>query len=260
MNFFFGINNKEFLSTITIPKFQNNSKQNNEYKVFVSSIIKNNWTIEKLDCSEDKNFFFIDSKLITNEKNFFLSKEKHIKSDGKNLLEMVYPNKFTDTSPAYRASLEITKKNGGFSSYQSEYPYGMINKKSQLLSPLSTLLDVNAESNYLIFRNIFCEPEHKSFYLYIVDIYKMMVLKKIEVLTNKTNIIPIDNEFIEKKAYIFSDTFLGIPIFLSVNNGHLSLEHTHPPYHYILGKKNFQLANKLKNRIYEKIFKKNIPV
>ena len=136
----------------------------------------------------------------------------------------------------------------------------MIDKKSQLLSPLSTLLDINAESNYLIFRNIFFKPEHKSFNLYIIDIHKMMVLKTIEVLTNKTNIIPIDNEFIKDKAYIFSDSFLGIPIFLSVNNGHLSLEHTHPPYHYILGKKNFQLANNLKSKIYEKIFKKNISV
>ena len=52
----------------------------------------------------------------------------------------------------------------------------------------------------------------------------------------------------------------GIPIFLSENKGHMSLEHTHPPYHYILGETNFQIANKLKNKIYEKIFKKDIPI
>ncbi len=88
----------------------------------------------------------------------------------------------------------------------------------------------------------------------------MEVFKKIKVFTNKTNIIHIENEFIQQKNYILSDTFLGIPIFLSVNNGHLSLEHTHPPYHYILGKENFELSNKWKNKIYEKIFTKNISI
>ena len=136
----------------------------------------------------------------------------------------------------------------------------MIDKKSKLLTPLSTLLNNNNEKNFLIFRNIYFKPFHKSFNLYLVDTDKMKILKEIEVFTNKTNIIPIDNQYIEKKNYILSDSFLGIPIFLSVDKGHLSFEHTHPPYHYILGKEGFKLSNQWKNSIYEKIFTKNISI
>ena len=54
--------------------------------------------------------YFIDEKLITNENLFFLSKPDHIKKNKKNLQEIIFPNKFTNTHPAYRASLEIIKK------------------------------------------------------------------------------------------------------------------------------------------------------
>ena len=41
-------------------------------------------------------------------------------------------NNFTDTEPAYRANFEIyLNEGGGFSSYQSEYPFSMITKKEQ---------------------------------------------------------------------------------------------------------------------------------
>ena len=38
-------------------------------------------------------------------------------------------NNFTSTNPAFRCNLEINSDKGGFSSYQSEYPFNMINKK-----------------------------------------------------------------------------------------------------------------------------------
>ena len=260
MNFFFGIKDNDYTSTITIPKFQNNSRYNNEYKIYKASIENNEWKIERLNCLENENFYFIDEKIINNNNLFFLSKSDHIKINKKNLQEIIFPNKFTDTHPAFRASLEILKKGGGFSSYQSEYPYGMINKKSKLLSPIGTLLDKNAEKNFLIFRNIFYMPEHNTFSLFIIDIDQMKILNEFKCITNKTNVISIEKTFINQNTYIFSDTFLGIPIFLSEKNGHMSLEHTHPLYHYILGETNFQIANKLKNKIYEKIFEKNTTI
>ena len=42
-------------------------------------------------------------------------------------------NNFTSTSPAFRCNLEISSDKGGFSSYQSEYPFNMINKNLLLL-------------------------------------------------------------------------------------------------------------------------------
>ena len=260
MNFFFGIKNNYFTSTITIPKFQNNSKYDDQYKTYMANVKNNNWKIDRINCLENENFYFINENLITNENMFFLSKSDHLKKNKKNLHEIIFPNKFTDTHPAFRANLEITKKGGGFSSYQSEYPYGMINKKSKLLSPVGTLLNKNAEKNFLIFRNIYFMPEHNAFNLFLIDIDKMTILKKIQATSNKTNVIQIDKIFINQNTYIFSEEFLGIPIFLSEKNGHLSLEHTHPPYHYILGERNFQIANKFKNKIYEKIFKRNTPI
>ena len=38
-------------------------------------------------------------------------------------------NNFTNTRPAFRANFKIYLDQGGFSSYQSEYPYSMITKK-----------------------------------------------------------------------------------------------------------------------------------
>ena len=42
-------------------------------------------------------------------------------------------NNFTDTSPAFRANLKIYLDKGGFSSYQSEYPYNMITKRGSVV-------------------------------------------------------------------------------------------------------------------------------
>ena len=258
MNFFFGIKQDNITSSITIPKFQNSSNQHSENKIYKATIDNEKWSVEKLNCHSDKNFYFIENKLINNEDFFFLSRESDIDQKiDTNLLQMIQPNTFTSTHPAYRASLEITHEGGGFSSYQSEYPYEMIDKKSNILSPLGTLLNYNAEKNYLIFRNINNEPIYKKFDLHIIDIDKIKILKTVKIFTNKSNIIPIDNEFINHNTYIFSDSIIGVPMFLSIDKGHLSFEHTHPPYHYILGERNFELASKLKNRIYDKIIKKN---
>ena len=83
MNFFFGIKDNDYTSTITIPKFQNNSRYNNEYNIYKASIENNEWKIERLNCLENENFYFIDEKIITNDNLFFLSKSDHIKINKK---------------------------------------------------------------------------------------------------------------------------------------------------------------------------------
>ena len=42
-------------------------------------------------------------------------------------------------------------RQGGFSSYQSEYPFSMTTKKGSILSPLSSLCNKNADENIIIF-------------------------------------------------------------------------------------------------------------
>ena len=61
-------------------------------------------------------------------------------------------NNFTDTSPAFRANFKIYLNQGGFSSYQSEYPYSMITKKGTILSSISSLANSNADKNFILIK------------------------------------------------------------------------------------------------------------
>ena len=62
-------------------------------------------------------------------------------------------------------------------------------------------------------------------------------------ITNETNIIPICNNLIHPNIYLLTDKFIGIPIFCSIFNGYLSLEHTHPPHQYLLSTDKFEIIN-----------------
>jgi hypothetical protein len=50
---------------------------------------------------------------------------------------------------------------------------------------------------------------------------------------------------------IFSKKYIGIPIYVSSKKNHLSIEHTHPPHDYILGKDKFATVGRLKKEINE---------
>ena len=49
-----------------------------------------------------------------------------MKLGGKRLEKL---NSYTESTPAFRANLKIKNQEGGFSSYQSEYPFSMVTKK-----------------------------------------------------------------------------------------------------------------------------------
>lgn len=148
-------------------------------------------------------------------------------------------------------------KIGGFSSYQSEYPSSMIKINSSILTSLGSITNSSADKNILIFRNIYFKPIKKQFKIIIFDINNFKILEKITIYTNRTNIINLNNKYLKENIYLISQDYVGIPIFLSEKNGHLSFEHTHPPYHYIVGKNNFKIAKELKSKIYENIKKNN---
>ena len=133
----------------------------------------------------------------------------------------------------------------------------MIKVNSSVLTSLGSLTNFFEEKNILIFRNIYFKPVKKQFDLIIFDISNYKILDRVSVYTNKTNIINLDSKYLKENIYLISLDYVGIPIFLSEKNGHLSFEHTHPPYHYIIGKNNFKIANQLKKNIYENIKKNN---
>ena len=131
MNFFFSFENSFIKSRITIPRFNNFGKYNKSLKVYEAKIEKNLWKIDTVVCNFDDDFYFIDEKLTNNESIFFLAEQDNLDLIKKNnYTKLVNFNDFTRTSPVeYRSNLKIILKDGGFSSYQSDYPYYLIGKK-----------------------------------------------------------------------------------------------------------------------------------
>ncbi len=253
MNFFFGINEKNIKSKISIPKFQCTGLQDNKIKLFSATIKNSRWEVIKEFSEESNNFFTINSDKIDNEKIFFLAHENEVKNylienEGKILKDI---NKFTNTAPSYRCNLRIFADNLGYSSYQSDYPFKMINKNGNILSSLYLLTNKKADKNYILLRNIFHEPIIENFILYIVDINQKKVLLQKKVRSNYSNLIEIDEEFISESSYIFTNKYLGIPVYISILNGNISFEHTHPPHTYILSNEKYKLVSKIKREINE---------
>ena len=251
MNFFFGIKNEFLNSEIKIPKFQNNGLKSQKYFVY-SAIPKNHkWQIEKIFCNHDDDFYYVDFSNFRKEHIFFLATENEIANYKKNSSNsLISFNSFTKTSPIeFRSNLLISIKNKGFSSYQSEYSFEMSQKDGSVLSPLSTLLDQNSEKNILFFKNIFFKPIFEESKLYIVDIKYKKIIYEFNILTNQTNEIEIKKEFIQKNYYIFTEKIIGIPLFVSINNGHISFEHTHPPHLFLLNENRFKKVAELKKEI-----------
>ena len=149
MNYFFGIKNIELSCKLTIPKFQNQqTTPQNQYKLFMAFINNHSWKIQKVECEEDNYFYYVHNNYIKKNIFFFLAKVEEIikfkETDYKKLLNL---NNFTNTSPSFRANMRIYNSFGGFSSYQSEYPYPMISKRGSILTPISPLTNKDADYN-----------------------------------------------------------------------------------------------------------------
>ena len=252
MNFFFGINSNRFCSNLKIPKFQNSGHVENNIKLFSAQPVENRWSITlENKINEVNNFFFVNEDQIQNNKLFFLATFEEYEKNKIFLQEkLISLNSFTNTTPQFRANFKIQPKSKkGFSSYQSDYPLEMAKKKGNILSSISSLYNDDADENYLIFKNIFFEPIIEKFNIYFIDILEKKILSKHEVLTNYTNLIQIPKFKKIKNVFIFSKSFLGIPIYLSIKNNHLSMEHTHPPHHYILSQDKFETIAQVKKEI-----------
>tara|TARA_B100000989_G_C19453382_1_gene432835 strand:+ start:214 stop:987 length:774 start_codon:yes stop_codon:yes gene_type:complete len=257
MNFFFGLKNEIFLSRLTIPRFQNSGYKNYDYEVFSAEPKENKWSIKKVECKKSDDFFYIDSTYINNNRIFFLASTSEVKKKfNSHLLNLVDLNSFTDSSPiAFRSNFRIYLRNGGFSSYQSEYPYDMVIKNGNILSSVSTLLNNKAEENFILIKNIYHKPIIDRFKIYFVNLSTKKILKEEDIYSNTSNLIFVDKSLIYEDVYIFSDNYLGIPIFISKDREHLSMEHTHPLHHYILSDDRFRIITEIKNEVKKFTFK-----
>ena len=250
MNFFFGINNVIFKSEIQIPLFQNRNFKKSNLKLFKSYPKNNRWILQELSSNKINDYFYVlKNENISNNEIFFLADKKLLDEfDDKKLKNY---NNFTDTSPAFRANFQIYLDKGGFSSYQSEYPYSMVTKKGTILSSICSLANSDADKNYFMIRNIYEEPIEESFKAYLVNIKKKTIEEKFDIKTNYTNLIEISNKLIKPEIFLITDKYLGVPMYVSVKNNFLSFEHTHPPHEYILGENKFLKISTLKKEINE---------
>ena len=141
-------------------------------------------------------------------KYFFLSNLEEISAKNIHQNKLSRLNNFTETFPVnFRSNLRILFNNEGFSSYQSEYPLQMIQKNGNILSPIYPLLNVDADENYILFRNIYELPIKKKFKVYLVDLVNKKILSIQEIYTNFSNLLKINKEFIRKNVYLFSENF-----------------------------------------------------
>jgi hypothetical protein len=253
VNYFFGIKNSFLNSKLTIPRFQNSNPTKKEYMLFQLEIINQSWKISNLSNIDlNSDFYKIGSSLIGNGNIFCLAtKAEILELEKNNYSKLVNFNNFTDTIPDYRANLQVSIEGGGFSSYQSDYPFSMVTKKGSILSALSSLCNKNADQNIIFFKNIYELPIQEEFCVFFVNIKTMKVLKKEVVSTNFLNEIIVEKEFIKPEVFLFTDKYIGIPIFCSIKNKHISLEHTHPPHSYILNEDKFKIISELKKEFSE---------
>jgi hypothetical protein len=252
MNFFYGINNELFKSEIQIPLFQNRSLKKSNLKLFKSYPKNNKWILQEINNKKINEYFYIlKSQDILSNEIFFLADESILnKFDDKKLENY---NNFTDTSPAFRANLKIYLNEGGFSSYQSDYPYSMTTKRGTILSSISSIANPAADKNYVLIRNVFEEPIEEKFRAYLVNYKTKCIEEQFEIKTNFTNCIEIDNKLIKPEIFLITDKYLGIPMYISVKDSFLSFEHTHPPHEYILSENKFLKISQFKKEINELI-------
>ena len=250
MNFFFGASYGDFKSELQIPVFQNRNPKAKNINLYELYIENEKWKIiDKNKDSLNNDFYLLYDNDLNNDNIFFLASTEDLKSfDHSKLLDL---NNFTNTSPDFRANLKIKYKNQGFSSYQSEYPYELIIKEGTTLSQISSLTDTQADENFLIFKNIFHLPIKKKFKGYFVNYDSKKIMYECELVTNKTNFIKIPTSIIKPEVFFVTKDFLGVPIYLTIKNGHLSLEHSHPPHEYILGQNKFKKVYELKKELNE---------
>ena len=251
MNFFYGINNDLFKSEVQIPLFQNSNFKKTNLKLFKSYPKNNKWILQKISNKKIVNdyFYILKNEDIFNNEIYFLAEETILNEFNDKKLKNF--NNFTDTSPAFRANFKIYLNQGGFSSYQSEYPYSMTTKKGTILSSISSIANFNADKNYVLIKNIFEEPIEENFNVFFVNYKTKSIEEQFNIKTNYTNCIEISNKLIKPEIFLTTDKYLGIPMYVSVKNNFLSFEHTHPPHEYILSENRFIKVADLKKEINE---------
>jgi len=254
MNFYFLASNSFLKSTLTIPKFQNSGKTQNDLNLFKADIYKNHWKVEYAECNEDDFFWTISSNKKNKNSVYFLATNE----ESKNIVfanTLCNLNSFTNTSPDYRANLEVINHFGAVSSYQSEFPFIMTQKLGSIYSDCGVLTAKNAKKVGVFLRSIYTKPIKEKASLYLYDNKSNKLLQTFKVSLNEMCYVDLTSfKDVLATSFIYAKDYLGIPIYLvDYEDEGLSFEHTHPPHESIYGENRFHLVNKLKDKANEKV-------
>ena len=227
-------------------------------QLYKAEIASNRWNIySPKDCIETDYFFHLEN--LDNSSIFFYGDDEEIKKiKEKNKLCNI--ESFTDTSPDYRSNLLIKNKTGGFSSYQSEYPFRMVKAHGSLYSDCGLLTNSAGSRVGVFVRNIHCIPTNKAKDIFLYSNATKSVLQKFKVKLNQTTFIDLSKWKKELSyCYLYAENFLGIPIYMvEYSDGSLSFEHTHPPHESLFGDDRYERVGALKRKAHEEIFKTSI--
>ena len=252
MNYFFFVSKDDCNARLEIPKFQNQGKVDSQLRLFSADIIDETWSIGRVECNQDSNFFYVDSNEDNCHSIYFLASLSQVGGESTRAEKLIQYNDFSTTVPDFRANLCVSNSAGGFSSYQSDYPYDMTLRRGSIMTSVSTLSNPILSENTLFIRNIFCEPKVEQYSAYLVCKKTKKVINNYSLLSNRTNQIRLSIEDINPNYYIISKGFLGVPIYYcESNNGHISVEHTHPPHSNTHGPQRYAHEKKKKNELLE---------
>ena len=103
MNFFFGVNQGDIQSKISIPKFQNSGKFNKDILLYSANIVNSKWLIKREKTEETESFFKLKANEIDNCKIFFLATEQEVSRHFSNNVgeKLEDLNTFSNTSPFF---------------------------------------------------------------------------------------------------------------------------------------------------------------
>jgi hypothetical protein len=252
MNYYFFAATDGISCSIQIPRFRNDGKYISECKLYSACVRGKEWSTSEFKCESDCDFFYVEYRSEIKDAIFFLAKPSKVNSYQKLSKHLINYDYSTDTVPAYRANLFVANKRGGHSSYQSEYPFDMVNRKGSLIASVFSLANKQAIRNVIFLRNIYIAPIKEEFRAYLVNKKLRRVLHEYKLTTNETNILELQTKFIEPENYILAEGFLGVPIYYSEGNrGEISFEHSHPPHEDISGERRNELVKKVKDELFQ---------
>lgn len=253
MNYYFFLYREGYANRLNIPRFRNDSTHKPDMELYAASVRDGAWHFYRPESIVDQNFWYVDANAENRNDLFFICLPDEFELQKKSE-RLIYLNDYTKTAPDYRCNILIKNDVGGFTSYQSEYPFSMVGRRGGLISSIDTLKNDSGKMNALFIRNVFHEPIQDNYPATILETANNTVLDEIELRTNTSNFIDLAPFRGHNGLYVMAKGFLGVPVYFSEGpSGALSMEHTHPPHESVRGPSMPALVKRYRDEIAKKI-------